>query len=291
MPDPAPPLLAAEPVLRLAAFALIFAAVATAEALAPWRRGPLGRRRRWPGNLGVLAVSAGLARVVFPVTVVGVAMIAEARGLGLFNAVGAPAWLAVPLSVVLLDLAIYAQHVVFHRVPALWRLHRMHHADTEFDATTGLRFHPVEILLSLGIKAAVVVALGAPPAAVLVFEILLNATSIFSHGNIALPRRIDAPLRMLLVTPDMHRVHHSALRAETDSNFGFCLPWWDRIFGTYRAAPAAGRDGVTIGLGAFRDPAEQRLVRLLTQPFRRETTTAAPEPVAGTVRGGDAPAA
>jgi sterol desaturase/sphingolipid hydroxylase (fatty acid hydroxylase superfamily) len=193
----------------------------------------------------------------------------------------------VPLAVVLLDLAIYAQHVVFHHVPALWRLHRMHHADTEFDATTGLRFHPLEILLSLGIKIAVVVALGAPAVAVLAFEILLNASSVFSHGNIALPRAVDAPLRGVLVTPDMHRVHHSVVRAETDSNYGFCLSWWDRLFGTYREAPEAGRDGVTIGLPAFRDPGEQRLDRLLTQPFRGPGGRM----VAGTVRGGDAPVA
>jgi sterol desaturase/sphingolipid hydroxylase (fatty acid hydroxylase superfamily) len=281
------PLLALEPVLRLAAFALVFAAVAAAEALAPWRPGVLGRLRRWPGNLGVLLVAAALARVVLPVTVVGAAMIARAEGWGLFNLLAVPGWVAVPLAVLLLDLAIYAQHVVFHHVPALWRLHRMHHADTEFDATTGLRFHPLEILLSLGIKIAVVVALGAPAVAVLIFEILLNASSVFSHGNIALPRMVDAPLRGVLVTPDMHRVHHSVVRAETDSNYGFCLSWWDRLFGTYREAPEAGRDGVTIGLPAFRDPGEQRLDRLLTQPFRNPGARA----VAGTVRGGDAPVA
>jgi sterol desaturase/sphingolipid hydroxylase (fatty acid hydroxylase superfamily) len=177
---------------------------------------------------------------------------------------------AVPAGVVLLDLAVYLQHRVFHAVPALWRLHRVHHADLELDATTGLRFHPIEILLSMAIKIAAVAALGAPAAAVLAFEVLLNAGALFSHANLALPRGLDAVLRAVLVTPAMHRVHHSVVRAETDSNFGFCLSWWDRLFGTYRAAPAAGPDRVTIGLEAFRDPAELRLDRLLTQPFRGE---------------------
>ena len=193
---------------------------------------------------------------------------AEAQGIGLLRWLGAPGWLAVPASVALLDLAIYLQHRVFHAVPWLWRLHRVHHADLELDATTGLRFHPIEILLSMAIKIGVVVALGAPALAVLIFEVLLNAGSLFSHANIALPRRLEGWLRALIVTPEMHRVHHSVVRAETDSNFGFCLSWWDRLLGTYRAAPAAGLDGMTVGIGAFRDPAELRLDRLLTQPFR-----------------------
>lgn len=261
--------LPAEPQIRLAAFLGVFALVAAAELLLPWRR-PQRRARRWAANLGILAVDALLLRVLLPGAAVGAALWAERQGIGLLRALALPAALAVPLAVLLLDLAIYWQHRVFHAVPALWRLHRVHHADTEFDATTGLRFHPLEILLSMLVKVAVAVALGAPAVAVLAFEVLLNATSLFSHGNLRLPPRLDAALRRVLVTPDMHRVHHSALRAETDSNFGFCVSWWDRLFGSYRARPAAGPDGLTIGLPVFRDPAEQRLDRLLTQPFRGE---------------------
>ena len=171
-------------------------------------------------------------------------------------------------SVVILDLAIYLQHVLFHAVPALWRLHRMHHADLEFDVTTGVRFHPIEIMLSMLIKLAVVGALGAPPLSVLIFEVLLNATSMFNHGNVRIPLAIDRVLRWLVVTPDMHRVHHSILARETNSNFGFNLPWWDRLFGTYRAQPAAGHEAMTIGIEQFRDPRELRLDRMLLQPFR-----------------------
>jgi sterol desaturase/sphingolipid hydroxylase (fatty acid hydroxylase superfamily) len=171
-------------------------------------------------------------------------------------------------SVVILDLAIYLQHVLFHAVPALWRLHRMHHADLEFDVSTGLRFHPIEILLSMLIKFAVIGALGAPALSVLIFEVLLNATSMFNHGNVRIPLGFDRVLRWLVVTPDMHRVHHSILARETNSNFGFNLPWWDRLFGTYRAQPAAGHEAMTIGIEQFRDPRELGLDRMLIQPFR-----------------------
>ena len=197
--------------------------------------------------------------------------LAEARGWGLFNVIALPAWIGVVVSVIVLDLAIYLQHVLFHAVPALWRLHRMHHADLEFDVTTGLRFHPIEILLSMLIKLAVVAALGAPAVAVLIFEVLLNATSMFNHGNVRIPQALDRVLRWFVVTPDMHRVHHSILSRETNSNFGFNLPWWDRLFGTYRAQPAAGHDAMTIGIEQFRDPRELGLDRMLLQPFRGET--------------------
>jgi sterol desaturase/sphingolipid hydroxylase (fatty acid hydroxylase superfamily) len=171
-------------------------------------------------------------------------------------------------AVVVLDLVIYLQHVLFHAVPALWRLHRMHHADLEFDVTTGVRFHPVEIVLSMVIKIAVVAALGAPALGVLAFEVLLNATSMFNHGNVRLPRALDRALRWIVVTPEMHRVHHSIVRRETNSNFGFNLPWWDRLFGTYRAEPEAGHEGMTLGVPEFRDPEELRLDRMLLQPLR-----------------------
>jgi sterol desaturase/sphingolipid hydroxylase (fatty acid hydroxylase superfamily) len=261
-------LLTNEPLIRLAAFAGIFAAMVAWEIVAPRREQRLGRGTRWPGNIGIVVLDTVLVRLVFPTTAVGLALIAEVQGWGLFHALALPAWASVLLAVMALDLAIYLQHVLFHAVPALWRLHRMHHADLEFDVTTGLRFHPIEILLSVLIKLAVVAALGAPAAAVLIFEVLLNATSMFNHGNVRLPPALDRVLRLIVVTPDMHRVHHSILPQETNSNFGFNLPWWDRLFGTYRVAPAAGHDGMTIGIDAFRDARELGLDRMLLQPFR-----------------------
>lgn len=257
-----------EPVIRLSVFAVVLVAMALLERGFPRRPQRLSWRR-WPSNLGLVALSSGLLRLLAPAGAVGVALWAESRGLGLFPALGLPFWVAAPLAVVLLDLLIYAQHRVFHAVPLLWRLHRVHHADPELDASSGLRFHPVEILLSLGIKAAAVVALGAPPEAVLAFEVLLNATSMFNHANVAIPGWLDRPLRWVLVTPDMHRIHHSEIREETDSDFGFCLSWWDRLFGTYRAEPQLGQLGMVIGVEGWREDAEQRLDRLLAQPFRR----------------------
>jgi len=257
-----------EALVRLAAFACILAALAVWELLAPRRPERLGRRLRWPGNLGVVALDTLLVRVLFPTTAIGLALVCEARGWGLLQALALPAWASIPLAFVALDLAIYLQHVLFHAVPALWRLHRMHHADQEIDVTTGVRFHPIEILLSMGIKLGVVAALGTPAVAVLVFEIMLNATSMFSHSNVAMPPWLDRALRLIVVTPDMHRVHHSIVVRETNSNFGFNLPWWDRLFGTYRDQPAAGHRDMTIGIEQFREPGEQRLDRMLTQPFR-----------------------
>jgi sterol desaturase/sphingolipid hydroxylase (fatty acid hydroxylase superfamily) len=216
----------------------------------------------------VAVLDTVLARVVAPAGAVGFAMFAEERGWGLFNMVALPVWLELLLELLLLDLAIYLQHRLFHYVPALWRLHRMHHADLDVDVTTGARFHPVEILLSLGIKFLVVVPLGAAPLAVLLFEIVLNGTSMFNHSNVRVPPAIERLLRWLVVTPDMHRVHHSIVRRETDSNFGFNFSWWDRLFGTYRPQPEAGHQAMTLGIGQFRDPRELRLDRMLTQPFR-----------------------
>jgi sterol desaturase/sphingolipid hydroxylase (fatty acid hydroxylase superfamily) len=263
-------LLSNEPLIRLALFAVILAGMAAWEAHAPRREQRLGRGIRWPGNLGIVALDTLLVRLAFPITAVGLALLAEARGWGLFNAFGVPAWAAIPIGVILLDLVIYLQHVLFHAVPALWRLHRMHHADLEFDVTTGSRFHPIEILISMGLKLGVVAALGTPAVAVLVFEVLLSATSMFNHANVRIAESWDRYLRWIVVTPDMHRVHHSLEAREANSNFGFNLPWWDRLFGTYRAQPAAGHEAMTIGIGQFRDPAEQRLDRMLTQPFRED---------------------
>ena len=255
--------------VRLAAFSGVFVVMAVWELVAPRRSQAIGRWWRWPNNLGVVLLNTLLVRILFPATAVGLALLAEARGFGLFNLVALPTWVAVVASVVILDLAIYLQHVLFHAVPALWRLHRMHHADLEFDVSTGLRFHPIEILLSLLIKLAVVAALGAPAVSVVIFEVLLNATSMFNHGNVRVPLWLDRMLRWVVVTPDMHRVHHSILARETNSNFGFNLPWWDRLFGTYRAQPQAGHETMTIGIAQFRNPRELRLDRMLLQPFRK----------------------
>lgn len=261
-----------EPLIRLSVFAFVLLAMALWEWIAPRRVQAIGRGVRWPNNLGIVALDTLLVRIVFPTAAVGLAIIAEQRGWGLFNVFPIPRWLAAIAAFLVLDLVIYLQHVLFHAVPALWRLHRMHHADLEFDVTTGVRFHPLEILLSMGIKLAVVAALGPPALAVMVFEIVLNATSMFSHGNVRLPLRLDGVLRWLVVTPDMHRVHHSIRPQETNSNFGFNLPWWDRLFGTYRAAPANGHEGMTIGIKQFRDVRELRIDRLLVQPFRGDAS-------------------
>lgn len=257
-----------EIIVRVGGAAVVFASLALWEWFAPRRALTVGRAPRWPGNLGILAVDIVAVRLLVPTAAVGVALIASDRGWGLFNLVGLPAWATILIGVIALDLVIYTQHVVFHYVPALWRLHRMHHADIDIDVTTGVRFHPLEILLSLAIKMAAVVALGVPALAVLIFEVLLNATSMFNHSNVALPPRLEPIARWIAVTPQMHQVHHSILRQETDSNFGFNLPWWDRLFRTYREKPAAGEQAMTIGLPIFRDVAELGIVRLLTQPFR-----------------------
>ena len=262
------PLLANEQLIRMGLFLGILLAMALWEVAAPRRRREIPRLLRWSSNLGIVALDTLLVRLLFPVVAVGLAVVAEQRGWGLLNIFDLPFWLAFLLSLLLLDLAIYLQHVMFHAVPALWRFHRMHHADLEFDVTTGLRFHPVEILLSMGIKLAVVMALGPPAIAVLAFEVLLNATSMFNHSNIRIPAAIDRVLRLFVVTPDMHRVHHSIHPSETNSNFGFNLPWWDRLLGTYRAQPGDGHLGMTIGIEQFRSRRDLWLDRMLVQPLR-----------------------
>lgn len=256
-----------EGAIRLAAFVAVFAAVALWEALAPRRKRSFERRARWPHNLGLLLVDVALVRVFAPGAAIAVAMTAAGSGWGLLNALALPGWSAIAAGIALLDLAIYFQHVMFHAVPALWRLHRVHHADLDFDVTTGARFHPIEILISTAIKCAAIAALGAPVISVLVFEILLNATAMFNHANASLPQRLERWLRWLVVTPDMHRVHHSVRYEESSSNFGFNLPWWDRLFGTYRAQPRLGHAVMTIGVDAFRSSQDLRLDRLLVQPL------------------------
>lgn len=260
--------------IRVGGAAAVFAAMALWEWFAPRRHLVAGRRPRWPGNLGILAIDIVAVRLLIPTAAVGVALIAADAGWGLFRLLGVPYWAALVAGVIVLDLVIYLQHVVFHHVPLLWRLHRMHHADIDIDVTTGLRFHPIEILLSMAIKMAVVAALGVPAVAVVIFEVVLNATAMFNHSNVALPPWLDRIARWIVVTPQMHQVHHSIEREETDSNFGFNLPWWDRMFGTYRAAPRAGEKGIVIGLPVFRDLAELRITRLLTQPFRNDKSAA-----------------
>jgi sterol desaturase/sphingolipid hydroxylase (fatty acid hydroxylase superfamily) len=263
-------ILAVEPTIRLGFFFGVFAVMACWEALVPRRERSVSRWVRWPNNLGIVAVNTLLLRILIPTAAVGLALSGEERGWGLLNALALPYWPSVVLAVVLLDLAIYLQHVMFHAVPALWRLHRMHHADLDFDVTTGARFHPIEILLSMVLKLGIVAALGAPALAVLVFEVLLNGTAMFNHANVRLPQSLDRVLRWIVVTPDMHRVHHSVVPRETNSNFGFNLPWWDRLLGTYRAQPAAGHGAMTIGLEQFRKPRDLWLDRLLVQPFLGE---------------------
>ena len=252
-----------EPTIRLAVFLGILLALLVAERLWPWAAArPLGMRRWW-GNIGLLAVGTGLIRLAVPAAAMGAAFWAQARGWGWLA--GVPPLAAIPATVVLLDLVIYFQHRALHAVPWLWRLHRVHHADTELDATSGLRFHPVELLLSVFIKMAAVVALGAPPEGVLVFEVLLNASSMFEHAAIALPAGLDRALRRVIITPSLHRIHHSERPEETDSNFGFNLSLWDRVFGTLRREPVGA---LKLGIGAFGGPGEQRLDRLLLQPLR-----------------------
>jgi sterol desaturase/sphingolipid hydroxylase (fatty acid hydroxylase superfamily) len=259
-----------ELIIRAGVALLLFALLALWELLAPRRTLSVGRKPRWPGNLGIVVLDSVLVRLLIPAAAVGIAVIAAQRGWGLLNITPWPAWLELLIGFLALDLAIYGQHVAFHKVPLLWRLHRMHHADLDIDVSTGLRFHPIEIVLSMLIKMGVVVLIGVPALAVFVFEVVLNATSMFNHSNAAMPLWLDRIARLLVVTPDMHRVHHSILRHETDSNFGFNLPWWDRLFGTYRALPEAGHDGMTIGLPIFRAARESGLDRLITQPFRED---------------------
>lgn len=255
-------------VVRLGSFGAVLVVMALWEFLAPRRRLTVRKTPRWGSNLALVGLNSVLVRFVVPITAVGAAVVAESRGWGWLHLVDWPAWLEFVLAVVVLDLAIYLQHVMFHAVPVLWRLHMVHHADLDFDVTTGLRFHTLEILLSALIKIAAVVLIGPSAAAVMAFEVLLNATSMFNHGNVRMPLGVDRVLRWVLVTPDMHRVHHSVNRKETNSNFGFNLSWWDYLLGTYRSAPEAGHEGMTIGVSHLRDESRvDRLPGMLALPF------------------------
>jgi sterol desaturase/sphingolipid hydroxylase (fatty acid hydroxylase superfamily) len=263
--------LAHEPVIRLGFFLGVFALVGIWEVLAPRRALTVSKSLRWASNLGLVVLNTVLVRLLFPVAAVGVAAFCAANGWGVLNHFHVPFWLAVPLAVMAMDFVIWLQHVMVHAVPALWRLHRVHHADLDYDLTTGSRFHPVEIVLSMLIKFATITVLGPPVVAVVIFEVLLNAAAMFNHGNIRLPAGLDRVLRWVIVTPDMHRVHHSVEDDETNSNFGFNLPWWDRLFGTYREQPRAGQVGMTIGIHGHTDPREvARLDGMLLMPFKGE---------------------
>ncbi len=256
-----------ESLLRIGFFVGILAVVAAWEVVLPRRPLTVNKAGRWFNNFGIIVIDSLLVRLLFPVAALGVAAAASRQGWGLVAFLHLPPAAALLLSVLVLDLVIYLQHLMFHAVPLLWRLHMVHHADLDIDISTGLRFHPVEILVSMLIKMATVAALGPPVAAVLLFEILLNGTAMFNHGNIRLPLPVDRVLRLLVVTPDMHRVHHSVIIRETNSNFGFNFPWWDRLFGTYRDQPVAGHLGMTIGLSQYRRPGALTLPRLLLLPF------------------------
>jgi sterol desaturase/sphingolipid hydroxylase (fatty acid hydroxylase superfamily) len=261
-----------EPVIRLVAFLGVFACVGLWELLAPQRALTVPKTVRWTANLGLVLLDTAMLRLLTPMATVAFAALCAEQGWGIFNTLTVPAWLTVPLAVVAMDFVIWLQHLVFHAVPWLWRLHQVHHADVDYDLTTGSRFHPVEIALSMLIKFATVALLGTPVIAVLIFEVVLNAAAMFNHGNIRLHSKLDRLLRWFVVTPDMHRVHHSVEVDETNSNFGFNLPCWDRLFGTYRAQPRAGQVGMVIGLNGHTDLREvAQLGGMLCMPWRKKT--------------------
>ncbi|RJQ14243.1 MAG: sterol desaturase family protein [Nitrospiraceae bacterium] len=254
--------------IRLGFFITVLAAMGTLERTTPRRELVTSKGRRWFSNLSISIIDSVSVRWTIPVAATGMAILSAERGWGIFHMMEIPGPAAGLITLAVLDLIIYLQHFMFHHVPLFWRVHRMHHTDLDIDVTTGVRFHPFEILLSMGIKIAAVAALGPPPWSILVFEVLLNATSLFNHSNVFIPSGFDRVLRLLVVTPDMHRVHHSVIIKETNSNFGFNFPWWDRLFGTYRAQPVKGHTGMVIGLADFRDPEKLTLLRLLAIPFR-----------------------
>jgi len=262
-----------EVTIRLSCFFGILAIMALWELWTPRRALSVSKSIRWMNNLGLVALNTILLRLLFPAAAVGMAFFAADQGWGLLNHFRIHFWLAVPVAVIALDFVIWLQHVMVHAIPLLWRLHRVHHADPDYDVTTGARFHPIEIILSMLIKFATILLLGPPVVAVIIFEVLLNATALFNHGNVRLPTGIDRILRWFVVTPDMHRVHHSVEDDETNSNFGFNLPWWDRLFGTYRNQPRGGHVGMTIGIRGYREPREVSwLPGLLVLPFRGRVT-------------------
>lgn len=261
--------LSAEPTIRLGAFLSLLVVLALWELFSPRRRQRLSRRRRWPNNFGISAINSVLLALLVPVIGSGIAVMAGERGWGLFNLLQLPPLPGILLYIVAFDLTIYLQHRLFHRFDWLWRLHRVHHTDLDYDVSTGVRFHPLSILISAGIKFGLVLLLGPPAVAVLIAEVVLNATSMFNHSNIRIPTGLDRLLRRFVVTPDMHRVHHSTERSEHERNFGFNFPWWDRLFHTYKERPDAGHEALNVGIDSFEEEDAIGLYALLTQPFRR----------------------
>ena len=260
--------LAHEGSIRLIFFLSTLAIMATWELRAPRRRLTVHKKQRWFTNLSIVAIDAIAVRLLVPLLPVSLAIVAQQQDWGLLNILDVPAWLAFIFAIALLDFVVYLQHVMFHAIPTLWRLHMVHHTDLDLDVTSGNRFHPVEILISIGIKLAAILVIGPSPVAVIVFEVILNGMAQFNHSNVNMPLHIDRVLRRVVVTPDMHRVHHSVDYAEANSNFGFNLSWWDRLFGTYRAAPKAGHEDMTIGVTQYRDPSLLTLDKLLLLPLR-----------------------
>lgn len=257
--------------IRIGAFFIMLLLMGLWERIAPRRALLASKSVRWVNNIALLAINSLAVRLGFALGLAGIALAAQDLRWGILNLTSLPSWLEIVLAVMLLDLAIYLQHVLFHAVPLLWRLHMVHHADLDFDVTTGLRFHTLEIALSLGIKAAAIVLLGASPVAVLIFEVLLNVTSMFSHSNVRMPAWLDSVLRFIVVTPDMHRVHHSVIPSETNSNYGFNLPWWDYLLRTYRPQPREGHEAMRIGLNQIPASRAVWLHWLLALPFLSET--------------------
>lgn len=261
-----------EALIRLVVFIGLFTVFAVIEALVPRRERTQPRQRRWITNWAIVildTITLRLLALVLPLLAVGAALDAQANGWGLMNRVGLPIWIAVPLTILIFDLAIWAQHLITHKVPILWRFHRVHHADRDIDVTTAIRFHPIEIAFSMLLKIGLVYLLGPPALGIILFEIILNGTAMFNHANIRLPLPVDAVLRRFLVTPDMHRVHHSIHRHEHDSNYGFALSIWDRMFRTYVAQPEKGHENMTIGL-EWQDDSPSKLGWSMMLPFRRK---------------------
>ncbi|MBI3374424.1 MAG: sterol desaturase family protein [Betaproteobacteria bacterium] len=268
-------LLEHEPAIRLGSFLGSFVLLAVWELFAPRRAPETSKLIRWTNNLALAIVNILMVRVLFPLAAVALAVFVNQRGTGFLNMIPVPYPLAIVASLLAFDLAVYMVHLAFHTAPVLWRMHRVHHADLDFDVATAVRFHPLQMVLSTLIKFAVILVLGTPVLAVLVFEAVFHALLLFNHANVHIPPAMDRVLRWFVVTPDMHRVHHSVRSAETDSNFGFALPWWDRLFGTYRAEPAAGHERMTIGIGHFCAQRDFWLDRLLLNPFLDERSSRA----------------
>jgi len=260
-----------ESVIRLSVFLGLFTLMAILETVMPRRMRTHNRKIRWTGNLGILLLSALLARLILPWVPVGVAIYAETNSIGLIHYFQLEGISSLIGGVFVLDFMIYLQHVIMHKIPILWRLHRLHHADLDYDVTTGIRFHPIEIIVSLLYKMAIILIFGIDPVAVVIFEVILNGMAMFNHANFKLPLFLDRIFRWVVITPDVHRIHHSSIQTETDSNYGFNICWWDRLFGTFSEQPKLGHEEMEIGLSYFRDPSQLKLPQMLVQPFKAES--------------------